>query len=70
MPDPTMQSPEWIRDALKQYFLNRPNTSVDIVDLVGYFHVAIALDAAEDLVRTGWLVRTTDLYPKLQQSHA
>jgi hypothetical protein len=70
MPDPTMQSPEWIRDALKQYFLNRPNTSVDTVDLIGHFHVAIVLDAAEDLVRTGWLVRTTDLYPKLRQSHA
>jgi hypothetical protein len=70
MPDLTMQSPEWIREALKQFFLDRPNTSVDTVDLVGYFRVTIILDAVEDLVKTGWLVRTTDLYPKLKRADA
>ena len=70
MTDLTMQSPKWIREALKQYFLNRPNISVDTVDLVGYFRVTIVLGAVEDLVRTGWLVRTADLYPKLKQANA
>jgi hypothetical protein len=66
------QSPEWICEALKQYFINRLNTLADTVNLVGYFYVAIVLDAVEDLVATGWLVKTTGngLYPKLKRSHA
>ena len=68
MSDPTMQSPDWCREALKQYFLDRPNASVDTVDLVGYFRVASVLDAAEDLVRVGWLIRTGGPFPKLCQA--
>jgi hypothetical protein len=65
-----MKSPEWIREALKQYFVNRPGVSVDTVDLVGHFHVGIVLDAAQDLVDTGWLIRTNGIYPKLKRSVA
>ena len=64
------QSPEWIREALKRYFWARPGIRVDSVDLLGYFHVASVLDAAEDLVRAGWLVRTDGPYPKLMRSNA
>jgi hypothetical protein len=53
-----MHSPEWIREALKQYFVDRPGVSVDSVDLMAYFHVASVLDAASDLVDTGWLIET------------
>jgi hypothetical protein len=67
MPD---QSPEWIREALKLYFVVRPGIRVDSVDLLGYFRVASVLEAAEDLVRAGWLVRTDGLYPKLMRSNA
>ncbi len=67
MPD---QSPEWIRKALQLYFVVRPSIHVDHVDLIGYFHVASVLDAAEDLVRAGWLVRTDGPYPKLKRSNA
>ena len=66
MPD---QSPEWIREALTGYFDARPGVRVDSVDLLGYFHVASVLDAAEDLVRAGWLVRTDGPYPKLMRSN-
>ena len=59
-----MKSPEWIRESLKLYFLNRPGVSVDAVDLVGYFHVASVLDAAQDLVDAGWLIRTGGVYPR------
>jgi hypothetical protein len=62
-----MKSPEWIRESLKLYFLNRPGVSVDTVDLVGYFHVASVLDAAQDLVDAGWLIRTGGIYPKLSR---
>jgi hypothetical protein len=64
MPD---QSPEWIRKALQLYFVVRPGIHVD---LIGYFRVASVLDAAEDLVRAGWLVRTDGPYPKLKRSDA
>ena len=64
------QSPQWIREALKGYFDARPGIRVDSVDLLGYFHVASVLDAAEDLVRAGWLVRTDGVYPKLMRSNA
>ena len=64
------QSPEWICEALMLYFLARPGIRVDSVDLLGYFHVASVLDAAEDLVRAGWLVRTDGPYPKLLRSNA
>ena len=64
------QSPQWIREALKGYFDARPGIRVDSVDLLGYFHVASVLDAAEDLVRAGWLVRTDGPYPKLLRSNA
>ena len=47
------QSPEWICEALKEYFDARPGVRVDSVDLLGYFRVASVLDAAEDLVRAG-----------------
>ena len=67
MPD---QSPEWIREALKSYFVARPGIRVDSVDLIGYFRVASVLDAAEDLVRAGWLVRTDGPYPKLMRLNA
>ena len=67
MPD---QSPQWIREALKRYFDARPGVRVDSVDLIGYFHVASVLDAAEDLVRAGWQVRTDGPYPKLMRSNA
>jgi hypothetical protein len=67
MPD---QSPEWIREALKQYFVNRPGIIVNTVDLVGHFHVAIVLNAAQDLVNAGWLTRTDSIYPKLKRSDA
>ena len=67
MPD---QSPQWIREALKRYFDARPGIRVDSVDLLGYFHVASVLDAAEDLVRAGWPVRTDGPYPKLMRSNA
>jgi hypothetical protein len=62
-----MKSSEWIRESLKLYFLNRPGISVDTVDLVGYFHVASVLDAAQDLVDAGWLIRTGGVYPKLSR---
>ena len=64
------QSPEWICEALKRYFEARPGIRVDSVDLLGYFHVASVLDAAEDLVRAGWLVRTDGPYPNLMRSNA
>jgi hypothetical protein len=64
------QSPEWIREALKSYFLARPGIRVDSVDLIGYFHVASVLEAAEDLVRAGWLVKTDGPYPKLMRINA
>ena len=64
------QSPEWIREALMLYFLARPGIRVDSVDLLGCFHVASVLDAAEDLVRAGWLVRIDGPYPKLMRSNA
>jgi hypothetical protein len=67
MPD---QSPEWIREALKQYFVDRPGIIVDTVDLVGHFHVEIVLNAAQDLVNAGWLTRTDGIYPKLKRSEA
>jgi hypothetical protein len=70
MPDPTMKSPEWIREALKSYFVIRPSIRVDSVDLIGYFHVASVLDAAEDLVSGGWLDRAGGPYPKLMRSNA
>ena len=62
-----MKSPEWIREALKKYFVNRPGVSVDTVDLIGHFNVEIVLDDAQDLVDTGWLIRTTSIYPKLKR---
>lgn len=65
----TEQSPGWIREALKEYFDARPGIRVDSVDLLGYFHVASVLDAAEDLVRAGWLVRADGPYPKLLRSN-
>lgn len=67
MPD---QSPEWIREALQLYFVVRPGIRVDSVDLIGYFRVASVLDAAEDLVRAGWLIRTDGPYPKLMRINA
>jgi hypothetical protein len=63
-----MHSPEWIREALKQYFVNRPGCFVDTLDLMAYFRVASVLDAAEDLVRVGWLIRTGGPFPKLCQA--
>ena len=64
MPD---QSPEWIREALQLYFVDRPGIHVDHVDLIGYFHVASVLDAAEDLVRAGWVGQDRWALP---QTHA
>jgi len=64
------QSSEWIREALQLYFKLRPGVRVDSVDLLGWFHVASVLDAAEDLVHSGWLVRTDGPYPKLMRSNA
>jgi hypothetical protein len=62
-----MKPPEWIRESLKLYFLNRPGVSVGTADLACYFHVASVLDAAQDLVDAGWLIRTGGIYPKLSQ---
>ena len=67
MPD---QSPEWIREAFELYFVARPGIRVDSVDLIGYFHVASLIEAAEDLVSAGWLIRTDGPYPKLMRSNA
>jgi hypothetical protein len=64
MPDDTT----WIREALKQYFVNRPGVFVDTVDLMTYFRVASVLDAAEDLVKVGWLTRTGGPFPRLTRS--
>ena len=63
-------TPEWICEALKECFDARPGVRVDSVDLLGYFRVASVLDAAEDLVRAGWLVRSDGPYPKLMRSNA
>jgi hypothetical protein len=63
-----MHSPEWIREALKQYFVNRPGVKVGTVDLIAYFHVAIVLEAASDLVDAGWLIKTDGPYPLLMRS--
>jgi len=62
-----MKSPEWIRESLKLYFLDRPGVTVGAADLIGYFHVASVLDAAYDLVDAGWLIRTGGIYPKLSR---
>jgi hypothetical protein len=63
-----MHSPEWIREALKDFFVNRPGVSVDTVDLMAYFHVTSVLDAAQDLVNTGWLINTGGPFPKFTRS--
>ena len=64
------QSPEWIREALKLYFMTRPGIHVDSVDLISHFRVASVLDAAQDLVDAGWLTRTNSIYTQLKQSDA
>jgi hypothetical protein len=61
-------SPDWIRNAVKQYFIDRSGISVDTVDIIDYFRVAISLSAVEDLINTGWLVRSNDVYPKIKRS--
>ena len=66
----TDQYAEWIREALKLYFVARPGIHVDSVDLIGHFRVASVLDAAQDLVDAGWLTRTDSIYPKLKRSDA
>ena len=63
-----MHSPKWIREALKQYFINRPGVSVNTVDLMAYFQVASVLDAASDLVDTGWLIKTDGPFPLFKRS--
>ena len=62
-----MHSPEWMRQALKDYFASRPGVSVNTVDLVAYFRVVSVLDAAQELVKAGWLIKTDDPFPKFRR---
>ena len=61
-----MTAPSYMKEALKQYFINRPGIRVDTVDLFSYFPVTSVLDAIEDLVQEGWLIRSNEPY-KLYQ---
>jgi hypothetical protein len=63
-----MHSPEWIRKALKEYFINRPGVSVNNVDLMVYFRITSVLDAAQDLVDAGWLIKTNGPFPLFKRS--
>ena len=60
-------SSSWLKEALKQYFINRPGIRVDTVDLLDYFHIGSVLGAVEELIQEGWLIRSNEPYPKLYQ---